>query len=131
MIAVAGNGGHDDDGTLDRQAFGSVLGDASPEPPRLSGPGAPLAVPGVRLVSRRTEQANIVLGTDGLARTDERRFALGVLNAALGGGMSSRLFQEGREKRGLAYSVYSCGSQPADSGTVGGYACCLRATTGA
>ena len=68
-----------------------------------------------------------MLGCDGLSRTDERRFALGVLNAALGGGMSSRLFQEVREKRGLAYSVYSFSSQHADTGMWGVYAGCLPA----
>jgi predicted Zn-dependent peptidase len=129
VVAVAGNIDHDEVVTHVRQAFGNDLGDAIPEPPRLSGPGARPAQSGIRLVSRRTEQANIVLGTDGLARTDERRFALGVLNAALGGGMSSRLFQEVREKRGLAYSVYSFVSQQADSGIFGVYAGCLPAKT--
>ena len=56
---------------------------------------------------------------------DDRRFALGVLNAALGGGMSSRLFQEVREKRGLAYSVYSYHAQYADTGLFGIYAGCV------
>ena len=79
----------------------------------------------MKLVSRPIEQANLVLGCEGLSRTDERRFALGVLNAALGGGMSSRLFQEVREKRGLAYSVYSFASQHADTGLWGIYAGCL------
>lgn len=60
----------------------------------------------------------------GLARTDDRRWALGVLNTALGGGMSSRLFQEVREKRGLAYSVYSYTSAFADTGLFGVYAGC-------
>jgi predicted Zn-dependent peptidase len=129
VVAVAGNVGHDEVVTLVQRAFDGVLGEADPQPPRLSGPGAPSAVAGVRLVSRRTEQANVVLGTDGLARTDDRRFALGVLNAALGGGMSSRLFQEVREKRGLAYSVYSFVSQQADSGMFGVYAGCLPAKT--
>ena len=68
-----------------------------------------------------------MLGCEGLSRTDGRRFALGVLNAALGGGMSSRLFQEVREKRGLAYSVYSFASQHAATGTWGVYAGCLPA----
>src|SRR5579875_517256 len=63
----------------------------------------------------------------GLGRTDERRFALGVLNAALGGGMSSRLFQEVREKRGLAYSVYSFTGQHAETGLWGIYAGCAPA----
>jgi len=58
-----------------------------------------------------------VLGVNGLVRTDERRYALGVLNAALGGGTSSRLFQEVREHRGQAYSVYSYASHYADAGS--------------
>jgi len=82
---------------------------------------------GVRLVSRGIEQANLVLGCEGLCRTDDRRFALGVLNAAVGGGMSSRLFQEVREKRGLAYSVYSFASQHAETGMWGVYVGCLPA----
>jgi len=65
-----------------------------------------------------------VLGGPALSRTDERRFALAVLNNALGGGMSSRLFQEVRERRGLAYSVYSFASSYADTGLVGLYAGC-------
>jgi predicted Zn-dependent peptidase len=59
-----------------------------------------------------------------MPRGDDRRFALGVLNAAIGGGMSSRLFQEVREKRGLAYSVYSFTSHYADTGMFGVYAGC-------
>ncbi|MFI6645535.1 M16 family metallopeptidase [Streptomyces sp. NPDC050504] len=78
----------------------------------------------VELINRKTEQAHVVLGMPGLARTDERRWALGVLNTALGGGMSSRLFQEVREKRGLAYSVYSYTSGFADCGLFGVYAGC-------
>jgi predicted Zn-dependent peptidase len=66
----------------------------------------------------------VVLGGVGIGRLDERRFALGVLNNVLGGGMSSRLFQEIREKRGLAYSVYSYASQYADAGVFGVYAGC-------
>ena len=78
----------------------------------------------VELLDRKTEQAHVVLGMPGLARTDERRWALGVLNTALGGGMTSRLFQEVREKRGLAYSVYSYTSGFADCGLFGVYAGC-------
>ena len=77
------------------------------DPARAPGAWHPHRAAASRVVRRPTEQANLVLGGPGVARTDERRFALGVLNAALGGGMSSRLFQEVREKRGLAYSVYS------------------------
>ncbi|MGH3648945.1 MAG: M16 family metallopeptidase [Micromonosporaceae bacterium] len=78
----------------------------------------------VKVHNKDTEQANLVLGCPAPARLDERRFALGVLNNALGGGMSSRLFQEIREKRGLAYSVYSYTSQYADAGLFGVYAGC-------
>ena len=66
-----------------------------------------------------------MLGLGGVRRTDERRYALGVLNAALGGGMSSRLFQGVREERGLAYSVFSFVSSFADTGYTGVYVGCL------
>ncbi len=79
------------------------------------------------VIRRATEQANVILATTGLTATDERRYALSVLNAVLGGGMSSRLFQEVREKRGLAYSVYSFASSYADSGYFGLYAGCTPA----
>ncbi len=78
----------------------------------------------VGLMNRKTEQAHIFLGMPGVDRNDPRRFAMGVLSAALGGGMSSRLFQEIREKRGLAYSVYSYAQQFAGSGFLGFYAGC-------
>jgi predicted Zn-dependent peptidase len=78
---------------------------------------------GRRLVKRRkTEQANICLGTNGLVRTDPDRFAFLIVNTALGGGMSSRLFQEVREKRGLAYSVYSYHAQYTEAGLFTCYA---------
>ena len=81
----------------------------------------------VLTVERPTEQANVLLGALGLRATDERRFTLSVLNAVLGGGMSSRLFQEVREKRGLAYAVYSFSSGYADAGCFGLYAGCSTA----
>jgi predicted Zn-dependent peptidase len=71
------------------------------------------------LVSRPLEQAVVALGMPGLRAGDPDRPALGVLTTVLGGGMSSRLFQEVREKRGLAYSVYAFASQYADTGMVG------------
>ena len=76
------------------------------------------------VVKRPIEQANVVLGTTGLTATDERRHVLSVLNGVLGGGMSSRLFQEIRERRGLAYSVYSFASGYSDAGYFGLYAGC-------
>ncbi len=130
VVAASGRVDHDEVVELTRAAFGPVLtGDAAPVPTRLAGDGPAWGEPGtgVRLVSRTIEQANLVLGCEGLARTDERKYALGVLNAALGGGMSSRLFQEVREKRGLAYSVYSFSSQHADTGIWGVYVGCLPA----
>jgi predicted Zn-dependent peptidase len=78
----------------------------------------------VRVVRRQIEQANVVLGTTGLTATDPRRYVMSVLNAVLGGGMSSRLFQEIRERRGLAYSVYSFASGHSDGGYFGLYAGC-------
>ena len=78
----------------------------------------------VGLLSRKTEQAHMFYGMEGVTRSDERRFSMGVLASALGGGMSSRLFQEIREKRGLAYSVYAYAQQFAGSGQIGFYAGC-------
>ena len=78
----------------------------------------------VGLLYKKSEQAHMFYGMEGVARVDDRRFAMGVLSAALGGGMSSRLFQEIREKRGLAYSVYAYAQQFAGSGVLGFYAGC-------
>jgi len=82
------------------------------------GSGSDLTIP------RRVEQANVIVGCIGIAATDERRFALTVMNAILGGSMSSRLFQEIREKHGLVYSTYSFASNYADTGIFGLYAGC-------
>ncbi len=87
--------------------------------------GAPTVV-----VQRPIEQANVLLGVPGLAASDERRSTLAVLNSIFGGGMSSRLFQEVREKRGLAYSVYSFSSGYSDAGIFGLYAGCSPAKLG-
>jgi predicted Zn-dependent peptidase len=78
----------------------------------------------VGLMYKKSEQAHMFYGMEGVARADGRRFAMGVLSAALGGGMSSRLFQEIREKRGLAYSVYAYAQQFAGAGVLGFYAGC-------
>jgi predicted Zn-dependent peptidase len=131
VIAVAGNLDHAKVVRLVSRAFGEMLGEVAqlerrPAPPRVGGK-PPLSRSGVAVVKRPTEQAHLVLGVPALSRVDERRFALGVLNGALGGGMSSRLFQEVREKRGLAYSVYSYASHHAETGTFGVYAGCQPA----
>jgi predicted Zn-dependent peptidase len=128
VVAVAGNLDHATVVRQVRSAF-SRAGfladrDARPTPPRRSGRFR-RAAGGAVQVRRPFEQVNMVLGVDGLARTDERRYALGVLNAALGGGPSSRLFQEVRERRGLAYSVYSYAAHYADAGAFCVAAGCL------
>ncbi len=126
VVAAAGNIDHDEVVRLVEAAFEGSRREPGRRPtgPR-TGTLDVVSAAGVRSLDRPTEQANLILGTTGITRTDERRFALGVLNAALGGGMSSRLFQEIRERRGLAYSVYSYNSQYADTGMFGVYAGCL------
>jgi len=84
--------------------------------------GSPLVV-----VQRPIEQANILIGVPGIPAGDDRRSTMAVLNSILGGGMSSRLFQEIREKRGLAYSVYSFSPSYSDNGLFGLYAGCSPA----
>jgi predicted Zn-dependent peptidase len=77
--------------------------------------------PGLRFIRKETEQYHVCVGAPGLARSDRRRFTATVLDSILGGSASSRLFQEIREKRGLAYAVYTFASQYADTGQVGVY----------
>ena len=81
----------------------------------------PIFVPGQSMKHKETEQAHICLGYPGLSLQDDRLFALAVLNNIIGGSMSSRLFQEIREDRGLAYSVYSYHSAYSDHGTLAIY----------
>lgn len=80
--------------------------------------------PSVHITARPSEQINLLIGAEGLRANDPRRFAFGVMNSVLGGGMSSRLFQEIREKRGLAYTAYSFGASYSDAGLFGMYAGC-------
>ncbi|MFE0176711.1 M16 family metallopeptidase [Streptomyces sp. NPDC059002] len=127
VVAAAGNVDHNKVVRQVRAAFEKAGAlqrtDATPMIPR-QGSRALRTSGRVEVINRKTEQAHVILGMPGLARTDDRRWALGVLNTALGGGMSSRLFQEVREKRGLAYSVYSYTSGFADTGLFGVYAGC-------
>ena len=127
VVSAAGNVDHNAVVRLVRRAFGDaghLDGADAPSLPR-AGAFRTRGAGDVRVVSKTTEQANVVIGVPGVARDDQRRFALGVLNASLGGGMSSRLFQEIREKRGLAYSVFSFASHYADTGMFGVYAGCM------
>jgi predicted Zn-dependent peptidase len=127
VVAVAGNIKHKDvvrkveaalskDGFLDKPKSDFRL--------RTSAPAKIAGRNKVGIIDRKTEQAHILYGVDGVSRNDDRRFALSILASALGGGMSSRLFQEIREKRGLAYSVYAYIQQFAGSGSLSFYAGC-------
>jgi len=89
--------------------------------PKLRPPLVRLPKPGLRFQRKDTEQYHVCLGAPGVSRSDRRRFAASILDAILGGSASSRLFQEIREKRGMAYSVYSFLSQYADTGQIGIY----------
>ncbi len=132
VVAVAGNVDHATVVRQVRKAFSraNFLADTSVHPlPARRGERARRSSVGEAVVSRPFEQVNLVLGVNGLVRTDDRRYALGVLNAALGGGTSSRLFQEVREQRGLAYSVYSYAAHYADAGAFAVSVGCLPAKT--
>ena len=127
VVTAAGSLEHDKVVEQVREMFSGHLaaaGDARPVGPR--GFREPVPTYGGQVVqSRETEQAHIILGSEGLTRTDPRWHALRLLSAALGGGMSSRLFQEVREKRGLAYAVHAYHTAYADTGTFQIYAGCL------
>jgi predicted Zn-dependent peptidase len=127
VVSVAGNVDHTKVVRLVRAAFSGhdfLAGTAEPAAKRQTSRPRKVTT-GIAEATRHFEQVNVVLGVQGLTRSDPRRFALGVLNAALGGGTSSRLFQEVREKRGLAYSVFSFASQHIDAGLVGVSVGCL------
>ncbi len=127
VVSAAGNLEHGQVVKMVRAAFGRngwLDGDEAPRPARRGAKRVRIH-PGVVEATRPFEQVNVVLGMEGVDRNDDRRFALGVLNTALGGGTSSRLFQEVRERRGLAYSVFSFASHHADSGLVGVSVGCL------
>lgn len=125
VVAAAGNLDHDDVVRRVRAAFAHLVdADASIAPVRHPKFARRRAAE-VSVSSRETEQAHVVMGAPGIPRGDDRRYALSVLSTALGGGMSSRLFQEVREKRALAYSVYSYVQGYSDNGMVGVYVGCL------
>jgi predicted Zn-dependent peptidase len=125
VVTAAGRVTHAEVLDLVTAAFGSrITGNGGHAPLRQgdltpSGPAHPSG-----LIPRKTEQAHLLLGTIGMGRLDERRYAAAVLDAAVGGGMSSRLFQEIREKRGLVYSVGSALTHYAGTGSFSVYAGC-------
>jgi predicted Zn-dependent peptidase len=118
VVAVAGNVDHD---AVSKLVADALEGGGSPRL-RTAGPvpvyGAPRAV----YDTRESEQAHVVWGVEGMGRSDPDRYAMSVLGVLYGGGMSSRLFQEVREKRGLAYSIYSGEHMYLESGTFTVYA---------
>jgi predicted Zn-dependent peptidase len=117
VLAASGHVSHDRLVDLFTARRGSRNGDSRVRRSLL----ARVPKPGYRFLRRRTEQYHVVLAGPGIARDDERRYAVSLLDAILGGSASSRLFQEIREKRGMAYSVYTYGSQYAETGQVGVY----------
>lgn len=127
VVTAAGNLSHE---TVVEQVTRAVAGTvldgpaADPAPVRGAARPVPVRAPGTVVQSKDTEQAHLIVGCPTMARSDERRFALGVLNNVLGGGMSSRLFQLIREERGLAYATYSFTGLFADTGMFGVYAGC-------
>jgi predicted Zn-dependent peptidase len=120
VLAAAGNLKHDQLRRLLEQAAHQRV-----EPParrtRVRSPLVREPAPGIRFLEKDTEQFHVCIGAPGISRSDRRRFAASLLDAILGGSASSRLFQEIREKRGMAYAVYSFGSQYTDTGLVGVY----------
>jgi predicted Zn-dependent peptidase len=117
VIAITGNVDHQRIVDLVGQSFESIRCGENLQPRQ-----APQPKNGVRLHQRTLEQVHVCLAAPGLAVTDPQRFTFSLLNTLLGGNMSSRLFQEIREKRGLAYSVYSFVSSHVDTGMFGVYA---------
>ena len=125
VVAVAGNVDHDEVVALVREQFGPhLVRGRAPLAPR-KGAGRLNGGPTLALCNRDGEQTHVSLGVRTPGRGWKHRWALSVLHTALGGGLSSRLFQEVRETRGLAYSVYSTVDIFADSGALSVYAACL------
>jgi predicted Zn-dependent peptidase len=125
VVAVAGNIDHDDVVTLVREHFGPRLVRGRQAIAPRKGAGRVTGRPRLTVANRDAEQTHIFLGVRTPGRHWKHRWALSVLNSALGGGLSSRLFQQVRESRGLAYSVYSSLDTFSDAGALSVYAACL------
>src|SRR5205823_5633899 len=119
VIAAAGNVEHDKFLRMLQRAQSQQRPPAGG--PRVRRPLVKAPPPGFRFAKKDTEQYHVCIGAPGISRSDRRRFAASLLDAILGGSASSRLFQELREKRGMAYAVYSFASQYTDTGLVGVY----------
>ena len=125
VVAVAGNVDHDHVVALVKEHFGAHLVRGRNAIAPRKGTGRVSGHPSLRLIDRDGEQTHMFLGVRTPGRHWNHRWALSVLNSALGGGLSSRLFQQIRETRGLAYSVYSTTDTFSDSGALSVYAACL------
>ncbi len=125
ILAVAGNVDHKQVVALAREYFGPHLVRGRTAVPHRKGTGRVAGKPGLEFINRDSEQSHLLAGVRTPGRYWEHRWALSVLNSALGGGLSSRLFQQIRETRGLAYSVYSSVDTFSDSGAFSVYAACL------
>ena len=121
VVAAAGTIDHDRLVALVAALDRASRGHHAPGKPRIRPPLVKAPKPGLRFQRKDTEQYHVCLGAPGVSRSDRRRFAASILDAILGGSASSRLFQEIREKRGMAYAVYSFLSQYADTGQIGIY----------
>lgn len=117
VVAAAGSIDHDELAAMVEEAVPAM----GPGGGALDDGGVPAFAPRTRFARKATEQVHVCLGGYGLARDDDRRFALRVLDGIFGGTSSSRLFQEVREKRGLAYAVYSFTGGYAGTGQIGLY----------
>ena len=120
VVAAAGSVEHDRLVEL-VQRMSAERGSAPARRPAARPPFVAPPPPSLRFARKETEQYHVCVGAPGLARSDRRRFTASILDGILGGSASSRLVQEIREKRGLAYSVYTFASQYADTGQVGVY----------
>jgi predicted Zn-dependent peptidase len=117
VLAAAGNVRHEElVALLEERRNGTTSEDGLPRKPIRR-----LPPPGLRFQRKDTEQYHVCLSAPGISRLDDRRFAASLLDAIVGGSASSRLFQEIREKRGMAYSVYSYSSQYTETGQIGLY----------
>ena len=121
VVSAAGNIVHDKLVSLLERFERDSVANGTARGARVRRPLMRPPAPGLRFEPKDTEQYHVCLGAPGIARSDRRRFAASLLDGLLGGSASSRLFQEIREKRGMAYAVYSFASQYTDTGLIGVY----------
>jgi predicted Zn-dependent peptidase len=121
VVAAAGNVSHEELQRLLVKAQRKAVESSVSKGPRVRPALVKAPAPSLRFQRKDTEQYHVCVAAPGISRSDKRRFAASLLDAILGGSASSRLFQEIREKRGMAYAVYSFASQYTDTGQLGIY----------